>query len=216
MIFLLGSLGAYAQDAGGDHDYLRDEFVSYEQIDDSDQYYEMIRFEDYIVFGLLHRSDYGLYMEGFNVYSRDGETAADRDYFAERTPVFSTETDLEDPFAPWFDGIYRNLLFIDYGTAPGLRGLDIVNLETREIVYSGMHYSGFGNQFRNERTLLTYRRIDTDEVLADYPEVFDRYRAEYDKYMERGLWYSFVRVMSVDLIDFTETDTGEIVGIVEQ
>ena len=193
---------------------LLESFLSYEDVDDSEDFYQIVRYEDYLVFGLLHHGEHGDYVGGFAVYPRT-EGLGEREHFYESEPLFSTERDLEDAWAAWLGGIFRHYLFVDFGTGPGFRGLEIYDLaDGNRLLASGGHYSGY--EFADGETAVILRRIDTDEVLRDYPDVYAEHEEDYRKYMDMGLWYSFVRVFHFSFEDFSLTDTGEIRGIVEQ
>jgi hypothetical protein len=195
-----------ARDYRLDLEYLGDNIISLEQVAENDNYYNVIKYENYIVFDTYNNE-----IGGFSIF-RLNHALSDQENYENSELIFDSYRDLEDPWASWFMGISRGLLFVDFGTGTGLRGLEIHDLETGQLLYRGAYYDNDGLEFLDDNTLVTYSRISTAEVKKDYPEVFREDIENYIYYRNRTVDYGYFRVHQLNLATYEETDTGEIVG----
>jgi hypothetical protein len=114
-------------------------------------------YERYIVLEEFFQSRNQWFVGGFNVYEYV-EDIKINEYKIIGNLIYSCTG---DPF--WFQGIYNDYLFIDIGTGPGIRGVQVIDLNNNEILLSAGYENWFwfqdnivGGLVMNERSVRNF------------------------------------------------------------
>jgi len=99
--------------------------------------------EKYVVLeeSSFSEDDYFWYDDGFSVYEYNKNLEI-TEYYDSGNKLYSIG---DGPYR--YDGIYNDLLFIDEGTDPGIRGLHIFDLANKETILDAVYYRSYS--FKN-------------------------------------------------------------------
>jgi len=94
-------------------------------------------YDKYIVLEEYFQSGNNWYIGGFNVYEFNSDIKIN-EYRSLGNRIYSC---IGEPY--WFKGIYNDYIFIDKGTGPGIRGVEIFDLKNNEVMLSASYDNWF-------------------------------------------------------------------------
>ncbi|MGI8495443.1 MAG: hypothetical protein ACR2L1_09050 [Pyrinomonadaceae bacterium] len=134
--------------------------------------------------------------EDISIYKRNGATDAQQECdSAGQTPYMSLKNGGES----YFYGITGNKFLVDSGTSAGIRGLDIVSLTTKKVVFSTKYQNDikvFGN------TIVYSKPSQTKGLLKNCPSA--------KKWRKEGGGVGWAHPTKIDLTTLKETSAGRL------
>jgi len=100
-------------------------------------------YDKYIVLEEYFQSGNSWFIGGFNVYKFNPDIKI-TEYKSLENRIYSC---IGEPY--WFKGIHNDYIFIDIGTGPGIRGIEIFDLKNNEVILSAAYDNWF--YFQNNK-----------------------------------------------------------------
>ena len=135
--------------------------------------------------------------EDIRVYKRSSETNAKNGCANDKHPSYMT---IENAGDNWFFGLSGDKFFIDSGTSAGTRGLDVVSLMSKKIIFSTEY---------NEEV-----RISADSLVYNKPSNVKGSRKncpQAQKWEKEGGGIGWARPMRLNLTTLKETSAGPLI-----
>lgn len=117
--------------------------------------------------------------------------------------------DLKNDMGRWFAGLYESYLFVDNGTGPDGRVMEIYDLLKKKLIYSASYSSKEDPRIRNDN-LIFYKDL---EGLVDKEEL---HCPDAKKFLLQSLGYGFEQKTEVDLKSMSEKAIDKISCSVRQ